>query len=121
MSGWFDGLDDMDQALLDPVSGFGALVVIELASGEVRADVKAIIDIESKNADLKGGGSIRGVVGKAEVSAADASGIRKGDVLIHKDVRYSIVSHPVQLDQGMYQLDLGFRDGQQTTVPDIRY
>lgn len=114
---WDEGLDDMDQALLDPVSGFGSLVVIELASGESRS-VSAIVDIESKSSGVHGG-SVRGVVGKAELSVADVDGVAKGDRLIWGGMRYAIVNHPVLLNKKMVQLDLGVISEQ--SIPDIRY
>lgn len=107
----------MDVLLLDTKSGFGSLVVIELVSGESRS-VSAIVDIESKSAGVHGG-SVRGVVGTAELSSTDADGVAKGDRLIWSGVRYAIVNHPVLLNKKMVQLDLGVISEQ--SIPDIRY
>ena len=107
----------MDLLMLSAERGFGSSVVVEMQTGESRS-LAAVVDIETENASVHGG-SVRGVAGAAEISGADASGIKKGDCLIYSGKRYSIKSHPKEILGGLVRLDLG--DFNDITIPDIRY
>lgn len=117
LPGFDEQVSDMDSRLLDTQVGFGSSALIEMKAQEVRP-VSAIVDIESKNAGLHGG-SVRGVIGSAEISSAEAAGVDKGDVFVWGGVRYSIINHPILLNKNWVQLELGVIDEQ--SVPDIRY
>lgn len=108
---------DMDSLMLSAEHGFGSSVVVEMQTGETRP-ITAVVDIETENAAVMGG-SVKGVVGVADISVADALGIVKGDCLVFKGKRYSIKAHPREALGNLMRLDLG--DHNASTAPDIRY
>lgn len=128
--GAFDRMvDDMDQALLDPVTGFGSLVVIELASGEVRADVKAIVDRSVKLSEFSGsnksyskvGGGVVAVTAMLAVSESDADGVSVGDGVIVAGERYFVLKPPESDGSSLFNIYVGAKNGESTTAAGIRF
>jgi hypothetical protein len=81
-------------------------------------NVSALVDIEGVNAEAIGG-SIGGVIGKAQLLLNDLDGLEKGGVISYLGERYKVVAHPRKIDNSMCELELGVIGEQ--SVPDIRY
>ncbi len=80
--------------------------------------VSALVDIEGVNAEAIGG-SIGGVIGKAQLLLADLEDLKKGSVISYMGEQFKVVAHPRKVDNLMCELELGVIGEQ--SIPNIRY
>lgn len=118
----------MDALLLDTKSGFGSLVVIELASGESRS-VSAIVDRSVKLSEFSGsnksyskvGGGVVAVTAMLAVSESDADGVSAGDGVIVAGERYFVLRPPESDGSSLFNIYVGAKNGESTTAAGIRF
>lgn len=125
----FDDLvAEMDSGLRDTDTGFGSLVVIELASGEVR-QINAIVDTSIKLSEFSGsnksfssvGGKILAVTAKLSVSKSDSDGVSANDVVIFDGQRYFVIDPPESDGSGLFSIYVGAENGASSEAAGIRF